>query len=54
MVGELAIALVVAVIVLAAALVGSRRALLGWYVWETRRQEVPELPDEAILTYPLA
>lgn len=53
MAGALAVAIVVAVAA-AAALACGRRALLHWYVWEARRQAVPALPDETILTYPLA
>ena len=30
------------------------RLLLGWYLREVRRVEVPETPGEAIVTYPLA
>lgn len=46
--------LAVAVAALVVALAYGRRALLAWYVWEVRRQEVPQAPGEAILTYPLA
>jgi hypothetical protein len=30
------------------------RLLLGWYLRELRRVEIPEEPSEAIITYPLA
>jgi hypothetical protein len=30
------------------------RLLLGWYLHEVRRVEIPEDPGEAIVTYPLA
>jgi hypothetical protein len=30
------------------------RLLLGWYLREIRRMEIPEDPGEAIVTYPLA
>ena len=30
------------------------RLLLGWYLHEVRRVELPEDPGEAIITYPLA
>lgn len=30
------------------------RLLLGWYLREIRRVEIPEDPGEAIVTYPLA
>jgi hypothetical protein len=40
-------------IVAAFAVFGSR-LLLGWYLHEVRGLRIPEEPDEAIVTYPLA
>jgi len=43
-----------AVVVVAALAVLSPKLLLGWYVYEVRRRDVPENPEETIVTYPLA
>ena len=47
-------ALLAACIVLAALVVLSPTVLLRWYLREARRLDIPENPDEAIITYPLA
>jgi hypothetical protein len=46
--------LLVAAIVLAALVVLSPTILLRWYLREARRLDIPENPDETIITYPLA
>ena len=41
-------------IALAALVALSPAILLRWYLREARRLDIPENPDEAIITYPLA
>jgi hypothetical protein len=45
--------LLVAMAVAAAWILVARRVLLAWYLREVRRLEMPQAPDEAIVTYPL-
>ena len=48
----------IAVLLLGGALGGfaafGGRGLLGWYVREARQAEIPQDPEDAIVTYPLA
>ena len=46
--------LLVAGVVLAGLALLSPRVLLGWYLYEVRRVDIPENREETIITYPLA
>ena len=35
-------------------LIVARRWLLAWYLREVRRLDLPQAPEDAIITYPLA
>jgi hypothetical protein len=47
-------ALWAACVVVAAALLLSPAILRRWYLYEARRLDIPENPEDRIITYPLA
>jgi hypothetical protein len=47
-------ALLAASVVVAGLILLGPRLLLGWYLYEARRLDIPEEPEDTIITYPLA